>query len=64
MEVDPQSCNLRNTLHGKDLHDLTEKERRWIKEEQEVREWALAHPEKWRTMPQGTGDDGEAFERF
>eukprot|EP00969_Alexandrium_andersonii_P051261 2251992-Alexandrium_andersonii.AAC.1 len=32
MEVDPQPCNLRNTPHGSDLRDLTEKERRWVKE--------------------------------
>eukprot|EP00969_Alexandrium_andersonii_P197417 8721452-Alexandrium_andersonii.AAC.1 len=24
----------------------------------------LANPQRWRTMPPGTGDDGEAFERF
>eukprot|EP00969_Alexandrium_andersonii_P373357 15483831-Alexandrium_andersonii.AAC.1 len=57
MEVDPLPCNLRRTPRGSDLHDLAEAEQRWTREERQVREWALAHPERWQTMPQGTGDD-------
>eukprot|EP00969_Alexandrium_andersonii_P182985 8085349-Alexandrium_andersonii.AAC.1 len=35
MEVDHQSCNLRNTPHGSSHHDLAEGEQRWVKEERE-----------------------------
>eukprot|EP00969_Alexandrium_andersonii_P110683 4884480-Alexandrium_andersonii.AAC.1 len=64
MEVDPLPCNLRRTPRGSDLQDLTEAEQRWTREERQVREWALAHPERWQSMPQGTRGDSEAFERF
>eukprot|EP00969_Alexandrium_andersonii_P067724 2988089-Alexandrium_andersonii.AAC.1 len=63
MEVG-ESHNLQSTPHGSSLRDLTEGEQRWIKEEQEVRAWALAHPDRWQTTPRGSEDDSEAFERF
>eukprot|EP00969_Alexandrium_andersonii_P226605 10007243-Alexandrium_andersonii.AAC.1 len=61
MEVD-ESRSLRKTPHGSGHQDSTEGEQRWIKEEQEVREWALARSERWQTMPLGSGGDSEAFE--
>eukprot|EP00969_Alexandrium_andersonii_P326633 14433065-Alexandrium_andersonii.AAC.1 len=55
---------LRRTPRGELRSDLTADEQRWLQEEKKVREWALANPQRWQTMPPGTGDDGEAFERF
>eukprot|EP00969_Alexandrium_andersonii_P319274 14104213-Alexandrium_andersonii.AAC.1 len=62
MQVDERH-GLRRMPHGNDLQDPTESEKWWVKAEQEVREWALAHPERWQSMPLGSGDDNEAFER-
>eukprot|EP00969_Alexandrium_andersonii_P021315 931303-Alexandrium_andersonii.AAC.1 len=64
MDVDPPMDNLRRSPYGEQLHNLTEMELTWVKEERQVREWALANPDRWQTMPAGTGDDNEAFERY
>eukprot|EP00969_Alexandrium_andersonii_P261936 11579664-Alexandrium_andersonii.AAC.1 len=64
MDLDPPPESLRRSPHGEQLHDLTEAEKSWVRGERQVRERALANPDRWQTMPQGTGDDNEAFERF
>eukprot|EP00969_Alexandrium_andersonii_P139453 6169176-Alexandrium_andersonii.AAC.1 len=64
MDLDPPMDNLRRSPRGEQPHDLTETEQLWVREERQVREWALANPDTWRTMPQGAVDDDEAFERF
>eukprot|EP00969_Alexandrium_andersonii_P273555 12090343-Alexandrium_andersonii.AAC.1 len=54
----------RPTPCGINLTDRSEEEQLWVKEEEEAREDALKRAGLWRAMPEGSGGDSEAFDRY